>query len=91
MTKTALLALALGLLASTADAGQWVNGYVRKDGNYVQGYARSNPDRYQSNNYGYKGNTNPYTGQTGTQNYRQPRNGSLYGGGTIGCPNNSWC
>lgn len=89
MTKTALLALALGLLASTADAGQRVHGYTRNDGTYVQGYTRSNPDSYQSNNYGYKGNVNPYTGETGTQGYRAPRNGSLYG--STGCPANSWC
>ncbi|OGT91522.1 MAG: hypothetical protein A2514_12490 [Gammaproteobacteria bacterium RIFOXYD12_FULL_61_37] len=33
-------------------AGKSVSGYTRSDGAYVQGYTRSSPDAYRSNNYG---------------------------------------
>lgn len=29
---------------------QWVNGYTKKDGTYVQGHMKSNPDSYRYNN-----------------------------------------
>lgn len=35
-----------------AMADQSVRGYTRSDGTYVQGYTRSSPDAYRSNNYG---------------------------------------
>lgn len=30
----------------------WVNGYVRRDGTYVEGHCRSAPDGQRWNNYG---------------------------------------
>lgn len=30
----------------------WVNGYYRRDGTYVRGHSRSNPDSNRRNNYG---------------------------------------
>jgi hypothetical protein len=42
-----------------------VNGYIRKDGTYVQPYMRSSPNAYKFDNYSSQGNTNPYTGQRG--------------------------
>ncbi len=62
---TLAIILALPILTF---AGQ-VRGYWRdSDGDgykekYVQPYQRSNPDRYESNNYGYPGNLNPNTGR----------------------------
>lgn len=44
----------------------YVNGYTRSNGTYVEPYHRSNSDSYKFNNYGSKGNTNPYTGSRGT-------------------------
>lgn len=35
-----------------AMADKSVRGYTRSDGTYVQGYTRSSPDAYRSNNYG---------------------------------------
>jgi len=61
--------LLLVLLAQSALAQVWVNGYTRRDGKYVQGHYRSNPNSTVRDNYSYKGNTNPYTGQTGTNRY----------------------
>lgn len=41
----------LGLCVSlSVVAGTHVNGYTKKDGTYVQGYARSSPDQYRYNN-----------------------------------------
>ncbi len=65
------IALALVLLlsiASIASADQYVRGYVRQDGTYVQPYMRSTPDNNPYNNYSFPGNTNPYTGQVAPGN-----------------------
>ena len=42
-----------------------VNPYVRQDGGYVAGHQRTNPNNSQLDNYGTRGNYNPYSGQTG--------------------------
>lgn len=52
--------------ASTANADQYVNGYYNHNGNYVQGYHRSDRDGNPDNNYSHYGNVNPYTGKRGT-------------------------
>lgn len=61
------LLIVLLVLPGLAAADQYVQGHVRSDGTYVQGYYRSSPDAYKFNNYGSQGNTNPYTGQRGTE------------------------
>lgn len=53
-------------IAATCYADQYVNGYTRKDGTYVNGYTRSDRDSSYNNNYSTRGNTNPYTGESGT-------------------------
>lgn len=65
--KKLLLVLALAVMAVGAMADTWVNGYTKRDGTHVQGHHRSSPDQYRYNNYSSQGNTNPYTGQRGTQ------------------------
>ena len=50
------------LTVSLAEA-EWVKGYYRNDGTYVQPYQRSQPDRNPYNNYGFPGNYNPNTGR----------------------------
>lgn len=47
--------------------GHYVQPYTRSDGGYVDGYYRSNPNGTTSDNYGARGNVNPYTGRTGTR------------------------
>ena len=49
-------------------ADVWVNGYFRKDGTYVQGHWRSDPDGNPYNNWSFPGNINPYTGKVATGN-----------------------
>ncbi len=68
-----IMALALMAASSIAIADQYVQGHTRSDGTYVQGYNRSSPNSTKADNYS---NTNPYTGNQGTQNaygnYQQP-------------------
>lgn len=44
-----------------------VGGYTKRDGTYVAPHRRSNPDSSLNNNWSTKGNSNPYTGATGTK------------------------
>lgn len=50
-------------------ADNYVNGYMRRDGTYLQPHYQTQGDRNPYNNYSTQGNTNPYTGQQG---YRDP-------------------
>ncbi len=74
--KIVLLVGVFLLLSASAFADQWVNGYMRKDGTYVQPYMRTTPNSNPYDNYSTKGNTNPYTGQKGYENpydtYKKP-------------------
>ena len=65
MNRAVLLTIAALSLLTAALADQWVSGYVRKDGKYVQGHWRSDPDHEYWNNWSSSGNTNPYTGKKG--------------------------
>lgn len=67
MNKTVILIVALLAFASVASADEYVNGYFRKDGTYVQPHYRSSPNSTKTDNYSTKGNTNPYTGERGYQ------------------------
>jgi len=64
--KTLCYALLLMLVTSSVFADEYVHGYTRKDGTYVQPYHRSSPDSSYNNNYSTKGNSNPYTSEYGT-------------------------
>tara|TARA_B000000557_G_C20609602_1_gene373254 strand:+ start:163 stop:483 length:321 start_codon:yes stop_codon:yes gene_type:complete len=48
---------------------EWVNGYFKSNGTYVEGYFRSDRNNTVTDNYSYYGNTNPYTGSVGTNKY----------------------
>ncbi len=50
-------------------AQTWVDGYYKKDGTYVPGHFRSNPNNTTLDNYSTKGNINPFTGEIG---YKDP-------------------
>ena len=64
MKKTTILAVAfvMGWLA-LAQAQVSVDPYTPKDGTYVGGHYRSNPDGNPYNNWSYPGNVNPYPGK----------------------------
>jgi hypothetical protein len=78
-TFVLLTVSSLFLFVSIATAAS-VGGYFRKDGTYVQPHYRSNPDSTPTNNYDFKGNTNPYTGQAGTDPYKSNPKSPYYDG-----------
>ena len=63
---TFLAAVLLVSAPFSAFADVYVKGYYRKDGTYVSGHYRSNPDGNPYNNWSFPGNTNPHTGETAT-------------------------
>jgi len=80
MKKIFAIIATLALFATLCYAGDVsVKGYYRKDGTYVAPYHRSSPDTTVRNNYDYKGNTNPYTGETGDNYYRNNPTSEYYG------------
>ena len=69
MKKILFLLVLAGLIIPVAEARDVrVNGGYRSDGTYVQPHYRTSPNSTQSDNWGTKGNTNPYTGAPGTKN-----------------------
>lgn len=67
------------LIGSTAIAGtEYVQGYMRADGSYVQGYYRTTADSTPLNNYSTRGNTNPFTGREGTVSPYSPPKQKFY-------------
>ena len=80
MKKLLLALMAFLLFSPLCYAGDVsVKGYTRKDGTYVAPYHRSSPDNTVTNNYDYKGNINPYTGQEGHNYYRSNPSSEYYG------------
>lgn len=77
-----LLAVALLAASTLAAADTYVNGYVRRDGTYVEPHYRSDANSNKYDNYSSQGNSNPYTGQRGYErneysnppSYNQPSN-----------------
>lgn len=51
-------------------SSHYVSPYTRNDGTYVAPHYQTNPNSTQYDNYGTRGNLNPYTGAYGT---RSPR------------------
>ena len=66
-------------LQVSAFAG-YVRGYTRSNGTYVSGYNRSSGNGTVTDNYSFVGNTNPYTGSTGTNYYRHDSSSPYYDG-----------
>tara|TARA_B100001057_G_scaffold18193_1_gene16799 strand:- start:637 stop:876 length:240 start_codon:yes stop_codon:yes gene_type:complete len=69
MRKILLSAIFVVFSLSPVFADTWVNGYTKSNGTYVQGHYRSSPDSYKNNNWSTSGNSNPYTGKSGTRTY----------------------
>jgi hypothetical protein len=89
----ATLALSV-ITASTASAGS-VSGYVTRNGTYVAPHYRSSPNSTVTDNYSYKGNSNPYTGQSGSSRYGHDTSSPYFDGtpnsnGRYGHSGNRW-
>ncbi len=67
LMKSLLLAGLISL--SFQSIAGYVNGYYKSNGTYVNGYQRSDRNNTVKDNYSYYGNTNPYTGSTGSNKY----------------------
>ena len=59
-----------GLGTGSNPNSHYVQPHVTQQGTYVAPHYQTNPNRTQMDNYGTRGNVNPYTGQVGT---RYPR------------------
>ena len=82
MLKTLIIAGAAALIATAAQAqyrtygtgsnssSTYVQPHVNSNGSYTSGHYRTTPNGTQMDNYGSRGNYNPYTGRTGTRNPR---------------------
>ena len=75
-----LLIMILTALSSAAFADEYVNGYYRRDGTYVQPYMRSSPNGTVTDNYSFEGNVNPYTGKAGTNRYEHDETSPYFEG-----------
>lgn len=64
--KRIIAAAIITITAAPVLADQYVNGYYRNDGTYVQPHYRSSPDGNKFNNYSAPGNINPYNGYNGS-------------------------
>jgi len=79
--------LAFFFFATISSAQVQVRSYTKKDGTYVPGHQRSNPDGNFYNNWSTKGNINPYTGTPGTRVTPPPSyRGSTYKAPTYTTP-----
>lgn len=70
MCKLAAAAITLSMLIGgtfTASAQEYQRGYMKRDGTYVAPHFKSSPDSRYNNNWGVRGNSNPYTGESGTK------------------------
>ena len=61
--KKRLLVLAVLLVATPAWADTWVKGHYSKDGDWVPGYWKTEPNGTPDDNYGTPGNYNPHKPQ----------------------------
>lgn len=72
--------IALVVAAPAAQAQVSVDGYVTRNGQYVQPYQRTAPNSSIYDNYSTRPNVNPYSGQQGTVNpYATPSPSYNYG------------
>ena len=72
MKKIAFFILLFTSISMFAD--EYVNGYYKSNGTYVDSYMKSSPNNTKSDNFSTYGNVNPYTGQAGTKTYSDYNN-----------------
>lgn len=65
--KTLLIILSVSGTINCFAGDSYVRGHMRRDGTYVQGHRRTTQDNSVNNNYGTRGNLNPYTGRSGKE------------------------
>jgi hypothetical protein len=65
--NTILAVAAFTAVTGSLSAEVSVDGYYRRDGNYVEPHYRSNPNNTATDNWSTRGNVNPHTGEYGTR------------------------
>jgi hypothetical protein len=65
--KRRLAAMTFLITSPLVIADTWINGYVRRDGTYVEGHYRQERNSTNLDNYSTQGNVNPYSGEQGTR------------------------
>lgn len=82
MLKTLIIAGAAALIATAAQAqyrtygtgsnpsSTYVQPHINSNGTYTSGHYRTTPNNTQMDNFGSRGNYNPYIGRSGTRNPR---------------------
>lgn len=78
--KRLVVSLFLLLAIAAPSFAGYVSGYSRGNGTYVQSYYRSDYNNTVRDNYSYYGNTNPYTGSSGSNYYRGSKSSEYYRG-----------
>ncbi len=66
-TVTISILLLIIIVMGYAQADEYVRGYYRKNGTFVNPYVRTERDTSTENNYSTSGNYNPNTDRYGTQ------------------------
>ena len=74
MKKQTLLTLALLATTQLAISADYVQGYFKKNGTYVNGYHKTHPNKTAWDNYSTAGNYNPYTGKIGKKHPNKKHN-----------------
>jgi len=82
MRKIAI-ATCLWCLAFASFANEYVNGYYKRDGTYVEGHFKTSPNVTNHDNYSTQYNVNPYTDTTGSRAPDYSPNAYNYGQGRI--------
>lgn len=68
----------LAIAASNTEASDTrVKGYTKKDGTYVQPHYRSKSNGKFYDNYSTLGNSNPYTGKSGSRTHKSYGNSGI--------------
>lgn len=76
--KKSMICFFLLIFFSVSAYAEHVRGYMRKDGTYVAPYERSEANDTVRDNYSYKGNLNPYTGEEGYSHYHSNPSSEYY-------------
>jgi hypothetical protein len=79
MKKLMLAVLSVALLSVPCFA-KYVKGYTKKDGTYVSGHYKTESNKTVTDNYSYKDNYNPYTGEKGKNKNIHDKTSEYYTG-----------
>lgn len=67
--------------AQTNSSDNYQSGYYKSNGTYVEGHYKTAPNTTNTDNYSTQGNTNPYSGTSGTRAKDYSPAASNYGQG----------